>query len=331
MTNADHDTLDILFRHAQPRPAPPADVADAARAAVRSEWRATLGKRRRRRMVLGLAAAATILLGVFSAFSLLRVPPPPPVQVASINKSFGAVFLLGEQAELRETGDLVEIVAGQTIVTAQDAGLAVAWGPGGSLRVDQNTRIEFTDTESVFLHEGRIYFDSRGATLDAGIGAGGTPLLRLQTARGGIQHVGTQYMARIDGDGLVVSVREGEVAIDGAYFDHVARRGEQVTLRGRQRPSVLAISTSAGDWEWLENTTPEVDVDGRSLYEFLTWVSRELGLQLEFRGEAETIAQAAVLRGRMNSRPADALRLRLESAALSWRIEEGVIYVGEET
>lgn len=331
MTNADHDTLDHLFRHAKPRPAPPLDVAEAARVAVRSEWRATVRQRRRRRMVVGLAAAATILFGVFAAFNLLRVSSPLPVQVASIDKSFGAVFVLGDRAELRETGDLTEIMAGQTILTGQDAGLAVAWGQGGSLRLDQGTRVEFTDAGSVFLHEGRIYFDSRGATLDAGIDKGADPLLRLQTVHGGIQHMGTQYMARIDGDALVVAVREGEVAIEGTYYDHKASRGEQVTLRGRQRPSVLGIAANAGQWEWLENTTPVVDVDGHSLHEFLAWVSRELGLQLVFRGDAEMVAHAAILRGAMDSRPADALRLRLESADLAWQIEEGVLYVGDET
>ena len=66
------------------------------------------------------------------------------------------------------------------------------------------------------------------------------------------------------------------------------------------------------------------------MYEFLTWVSRELGLGLVFRGDAETIARMAVLRGAIDTRPADALRVRLASAALPWRIEEGIIYVGND-
>ena len=141
---------------------------------------------------------------------------------------------------------------------------------------------------------------------------------------------GTQYMAQVDGDSLVVSVREGEVAIDGAYFDQKVGRGEQMILRGSQRPTVLNIAASGATWAWLENTTPFVDVDGHNLYEFLTWVSRELGLGLVFRGDAETIARTAVLRGVIDTRPADALRMRLASAALPWRIEEGTIYVGND-
>lgn len=330
MTNLDHDALRDLLRHAKPRPMPSADVAETARAAIRDEWRSSVGRRQRRHRIVRLAAAATILLGLFAAYNLLRVPALPAVRVASIDKSFGSVYVLAEQAELRHTGDLAAIMAGQTIVTGQDAGLAVAWGDGGSLRLDQNTRLEFTDIDSVFLQEGRVYFDSRGVTLAANTHTGDTPVLRLRTVRGEIQHIGTQYMAQVDGDSLVVSVREGEVAIDGAYFDHRAGRGEQVILRGSQRPTVLNIAASGADWAWLENTTPLVDVDGHSLYEFLTWVSRELGLGLVFRGDAETIARMAVLRGSIDTRPADALRVRLASAALPWRIEEGIIYVGKD-
>lgn len=328
MTNADYDTLDELLRHATPRPTPPAEVTEAARSAVRSEWLAHVRRRQRRRIVR-VAVAATLLIGLFAAINVLQTPRPV-VEVASIERSFGSVYVLGQQAELRETGNLEAIMAGQTIITGRDAGLAVAWGDGGSLRLDQDTRVEFTDTESIFLAEGRVYFDSRGATLAASVDNGNSPVLRLRTVHGDVQHVGTQYMARLDGSSLVVSVREGEVEIDGEHFDHRAGRGEQVTLSGSRQPIVLSITATGGEWRWIEETTPVVDVDGQSLYDFLAWVSRELGLQLAFVGDAEAVARDAILRGSIDSRPADALRMRLASTALAWRIEEGVIYVGDE-
>lgn len=330
MTNVDHETVEDLLRHATPRPTPPADAAASARAAIRNEWRATVGRRQRRRKAVGYALAATAIVGTFAALDLLRTPAPAAVQVASIDKSVGPVYLLGEQAELHETGGLAAIMSGQTVVTGAGAGLAIAWGDGGSLRLDEQTRVEFTDRESIFLHEGRVYFDSRDAALESGAVDGDSPVFRLRTELGQVQHVGTQYMVRIDRGELVVSVREGEVHIDGDYFDHNAVSGEQVTLSGSQRPGVLSIAAAGGDWEWIEETTPVVDVDGRNLYEFLAWVSRELGLQIRYLSDAESVARGAILRGSIDSRPADALRMRLASAALAWRIEEGVIYVGSE-
>ena len=163
---------------------PSADVAETARAAIRYEWRSLVVRRRRRHRIVQFGAAAAILLGLFAAFNLLRAPALPAVQVASIDKSFGSVYVLGEQAELRQTGDLAAIMAGQTIVTGPDAGLAVAWGGGGSLRVDQNTRLEFTDNNSVFLQEGRVYFDSCGASLAASTRTGDAPVLRRHAVHG---------------------------------------------------------------------------------------------------------------------------------------------------
>ena len=330
MTHVDQETLEELLRHAEPRPVPPAEAEAIARAEVRDAWLATVNRRKRQRRAVYYAMAATVVLGAFAAFNLFRVPVPVASQVASIDRSVGPVYVLGERAELHETGALSAIMSGQTVVTGAGAGLAVAWGDGGSLRLDERTRVEFTDVESIFLQEGRVYFDSRGATLAARDEGDDSPIMQLRTALGEVTHIGTQYMARVDDDGLVVSVREGEVVIEGDYYDHKAHSGQQVTLRGRERPSVLGIPSAGGDWTWIEETTPVVDVDGRNLLEFLAWVSRELGLQLEFVGDAEAVARDAILRGSIESRPADALRLRLASAALDWHIDEGVIYVGAE-
>ena len=82
-------------------------------------------------------------------------------------------------------------------------------------------------------------------------------------------------------------------------------------------------------WAWVNRTTPSADVDGKSLHEFLTWVSREMGLELEFEGQAEGIARVAILKGRIDAEPGDALRQRLATAALNWRIDEGVIYISD--
>ena len=135
-----------------------------------------------------------------------------------------------------------------------------------------------------------IYFDSQGAPLVAGIDAGRAPGVTLRTEFGYIEHLGTQYMTEVDAGRLVVSVREGQVAIEGRYHDHVASPGQQVTMSGSAQPSVLSISTYGKAWNWVNRTTPTADFEGKSLYEFLTWVSRDMGLGLAFEGQAEGIA-----------------------------------------
>ncbi len=321
------DGLEQLLKKASPRPVPSREDADAVRNAVKAEWQSVTGRHRSRQRAIRYAIAATVVLGVFAVFSLFRVPPETAVQVASIEKSFGSIYLLGESAELHETSGIVNVHAGQTILTGSDSGLALAWGDGGSLRVDEDSRIEFTDHSSVYLQSGRLYFDSTPSALSVGISAGGA--LVVNTSHGRVSHIGTQFMAQTNANELIVSVREGQVAIAGKYHDYAASPGEQVMLTGRQQPIVLDISGSGEAWRWIGKTTPSADVDGRSLRVFLDWASRELGLTLEFEGGARRVADAAVLRGTIDMEPSEALRLRLASAALSYRIDEGVLYVSD--
>ena len=326
---SEHDALDDLLRHAEPRPVPAPDGLAAAKAAVREDWLDATQRRSFRRRALGFAIAATVVLAAFVAVNVVQNPVAPPMRVATIEKSFGSVYLLGEQAELSPTGDLSRIVSGQTIVTGNEAGLALAWANGGSVRIDQGTRVRFENDRSVYIEEGRVYFDSQ-RSLVAGIDGGDVPVFAMHTEHGTVQHDGTQYMAQVKPASLVVSVREGSVTIDGRFYEQALEAGQQATVSGPQRPAVLSIRRSGPAWDWVSRTTPPANIDGRTLHEFLTWVSREMGLELRFVGRAEAVAHDAVLKGTVDTGPADALRLRVATAALTWRIEGDVIYISDD-
>jgi len=321
------DVLEQLLRQAERRPAPSAEHAAAARRAVRAEWHEVSGRYRRRRQAWRYALAASLLLGIVALGNYVLMPVETVVRVASIEKSFGPIYVLGEQSVLRESGDLVNIESGQTILTGPDAGLGLAWASGGSLRLDANTRVEFLSDATIYLESGRVYFDSRPAS--SGPGKPGSRFT-VETDQGEVTHLGTQFMTRVEPSRLIVSVREGQVAVDGLFHDYTAEPGEQVVFDGRQRPSILNINSSGELWDWASATAPAFEVDGRTLYEFLQWASRELGCELRFEGQAEDVARTAVLVGAIDAAPADQLRLRLASAALYWHIDEGVIYVSED-
>ena len=232
------DALEKLLKHASPRPTPSQADEAAVRRAVRAEWQDLTRKRQSRQRVLQYAIAATVLIGVFSVFSVFRTSVVEVVQVAAIQKSFGSVYLLGEESELRETRDLATVYSGQTVVTGQETGIALAWGNGGSLRIDENTRIEFTADNSVYLESGQVYFDSEPSALIVGVAAERMDDFIVVTEFGDIAHIGTQFMTSVGADALTVSVREGEVTVDGIYHDHVATPGQQVKLSGRQHRQI---------------------------------------------------------------------------------------------
>lgn len=323
-------TLEQLLSKASPRPSPDAAATAAARKAVRSEWQAVSGKQRTRKNALHFALAASILIGVFALFNSLRVPNVDATPIASIQKSFGSIYVLGEQAELTLADGLSAIHEGQTIVTGDDAGIALAWRKGGSVRLDRNTEVEFKSDSSVYLRSGRIYFDSIPSELIAGITAGDIESFLIETEFGVVSHVGTQFMTEVGSDELRVSVREGQVDVRGRYYPHTASRGEQVLFAGRQRPVVLSIPEYGDAWNWVVRTSPTVSVDGQSVHSFLSWVGREMGMSVHYgNDDVERLARAAILEGRVDSEPAEALRLRMLTAALDWHYAEGVIYVSQ--
>jgi hypothetical protein len=272
--------------------------------------------------------AATVVVGVGLLFNSFRGVEPEPARVASIQKSFGSIYVLGDQSELTRADNLAAIHEGQIIVTGDDAGIALAWVNGGSVRLDKSTEIEFRDDSTVYLRSGRVYFDSRPSELFAEVQAGGENSFVIETDHGVVMHTGTQFMTHVDDENLRVSVREGRVDISGQFYPHTAERGEQVLFSGRQRPVVLSIPEYGAAWDWIGKTSPPVNVEGQSVHVFLDWVGRELGMSIEYAGDdVAQVARQAILEGQVGTEPKEALRHRMMTAALSWRFEEGVIYV----
>jgi ferric-dicitrate binding protein FerR (iron transport regulator) len=322
--------VEALLEKAAPRLAPPTMDEKIVRDAVRAEWQAVTSKHRARRRMTGMAIAATVVLAVAATFNALLVTDVVPEQVATISKSHGSIYLLGEQSELREIVDFSSISAGQTIVTGSDSGIGLVWGNGGSLRIDQDTRIEFTSADAAYLRSGRIYFDSTPSALVTGITGSGGEIsnFRIDTAHGTVTHLGTQYMAFADVNRLSVSVREGQIVIHGTYYDETAEEGKQITVQGNARPSVVDMQRYGEAWEWIEATAPTASVDGRTVHEFLRWVGRETGLEIDYASPAaEETARNGILRGTVDQRPTYALHLRMLGEDLDWVIEEGVIKV----
>ena len=318
--------LEALLKEAGPRPLPAADTISTARDAVRQEWQSVVARRRRRSKLLGFAAAASVLIALFLVYDGMGPAEVPALRVADIERSFGSIYLLGEQSELQERNDLLSVVTGQTVVTGRQSGIGFAMFDGTSLRVDAGTRIEFVGPQTVFLHNGRVY-------IDAGTVQGDAPGLRIESAHGSVTHLGTQYIASVDSRELAVSVREGKVSVDGNFHDATVLPGQQISLRGSRRPARVNVPLSGEHWQWVEAMSPRADFEGRSVYELLQWVSRETGLELNWESPgAKQYALDATLRGTgaaIDTAPTNALRFWMKGLDLDWRIEGGMIYIRE--
>lgn len=305
-------SFEQLLGHVAARPMPSTEDVEMARNAVKAEWLAVTRKRKRRRQFVSLAAAASMLLTLALVIRFALTPPVIAVQVAAIEKSYGSItiYVMGE--ELQEAADLLSISAGQTIITGKESGLALAWGGGGSLRIDANSRVVFLSDSAIELVSGAMYFDSMNRNVE----------LHVRTKYGVIRHLGTQYMGRIDSESLAVSVREGRVSVDGLYFDGIAERRQRLTFIGSARPNVLNISPHGDDWRWVELTAPQADFDDKTIFEFLQWVARETGLTITFDPpNVEQTARGVFVSGLVDEEPRIALRQRLLSASLTYVID----------
>lgn len=326
---ADDEAIESILRSAPPRPMPPAADVAQARSAVHDEWRALYGRRRKRRNLLSLAAAAAIVCALAAGLYLLRVPSAIPERVATVERSAGALYLLGEQSELHEAPELAELMTGQTLVTGQDAGLALSWLGGGSLRIDRDSRIEFLSAGEVFLHDGRLYFDSQPAAPQTRAANPAGADFAIHTDAGLIRHVGTQYMASVTASGVTVNVREGQVRILADTFDATAVAGQQVRVQGNARPAYANVRTHGELWHWAEKFAPAIDVDRQTAHQFISWAARESGLDVRFaNGAVEELAHSTGMTGDTGGlEPRVALQVLLQTTTLKAAVVDDSILV----
>ena len=317
-----------LLGKVPPRSAPPAADEALIREAVHAKWQLVSGRHVRRRHITSFALAASVLLAVFATLNLLRDPVSDfrTQQMATIEKQFGDISL---NARIAGDIEMAAIEGGAVVETGSGSGLALGWHDGGSLRIDENTMVVFEAVNQIYLEYGRVYFDSEQSPLASRPAKRGAVEFSIRTDHGVVRHLGTQYMTRVGADELVISVREGVVSIDG----HVTARasaGQQFAISGSGE---LSISETNGidDWEWVEDATPAVNLNGRFVAEALEWVSRESGRSISYASEgAEMLANQAQLRGDMELPPTRALEIFMMTVDLNARIEGEVIVVSED-
>jgi hypothetical protein len=322
-------SVERILGNAKARPAPSAEEAQVVRDNVQAEWQALIRKRTTNRRLVSWAIAASILVVVFVGLNTIRLGGISEVQVADIDKSFGSIYMLGDNSELLESNFVHAVTAGQTIITDKDSGIGFAWAGGGSLRIDESTRVEFLSRDAIYLRTGRIYFDSKPVL--TATAASAEAKLTIITDHGEVTHVGTQYMASAQGNTLTVSVREGEIRLERPTSVESALGGQQIQIQGGATVNIVKISPYGENWQWIEPMAPAANVDGRSVHEFLDWVSHETGLKLQFANDnIESRAKNEVLVGTVDTDPTSALRIWMLGSDLDWRITSGKIFVGGE-
>jgi ferric-dicitrate binding protein FerR (iron transport regulator) len=312
----DPDALSRLLRLAAPRPVVPADRAARVEAFVRDRWQARV-RERRRRLLWTLAAAAAVALAVGGSLWIATAGGDrgPVLFAAEIERVVGGVRLEGDFDGSRPAiaGDRLPV--GTTLVTSEDGRTALRLAGGGSLRLDRGTRARLDGTDAIELVEGTLYLDSPG---DAGD-------VRVLTRWAEVREIGTQFEVRSTSGSLRVRVREGAIELRPGGAVYEASSGVELALAADGRLTRGAISRHDAAWEWAASIAPPFALDGRTLGEFLAWVSRETGREFRFADEdLAATAPSVVLRGAVvDLTPAQALLAVLPTCGLEHRAVNG--------
>lgn len=319
---SEEEAIAALLRLAGPRPAVPPERRERVRSAVQALWNRSVASRRRRRVVVwivgSLAAAAAVVVTV--GLGLRRGPSPGGTPGgARVEVVEGRVRSRALGTVRRGDG----IAPGDEIRTDDDGRVAIRLGSEASLRVDRASRIELSSASSIELHRGAVYVDRPAAPGDA------LPV-EIRTRLGVVTEVGTQFEVRLEGESVRIRVREGLVSLERGGRAYTAGSGRQL-LAGAGSEVVASEAPRHGEaWAWTLALAPPFDLEGSSLQEFLSWVSRETGWPVRFE-ESSLAGRAAetVLHGSVEGlRPDEALATVLPTCGLRHRIEDGILVVG---
>jgi ferric-dicitrate binding protein FerR (iron transport regulator) len=223
-------------------------------------------KTRRLTVAVLFAAAASVVMVVAIWVPIRR---PAPVQVAHVDH-------VTEQA----TGSPAPFTAGGAVMSGSpvmtSAGtLAMTLTSGVHLRLAPSSTVRPDSASVVTLERGAVYVNSTGALPGE---ADGSPISIRTPAGDTVRDIGTQFVVRLDDDGLRVGVRDGEVIVTYANGSQArVRAGDELLSRpdGSDRPISRASAATGSEWEWAERAAPPFSVAGKTLGEFLDWVSRE--------------------------------------------------------
>ena len=318
------DPLEKLLKYAGRRESADPRRAERVEQHLTRHWHQLVqnrqaAERRRRATVIGggLAVAASLVMAVIL---LPRILIPSPV-VAHIETIIGIVESGARGEPMTRLAAGMEFHAGSFLETADSAGVALKLLSGHSLRVAEASRVRI-EADTILLDRGRLYVDS-GRT-------GRTKPITVHSTFATVREVGTQYQVRLLPDGFEVSVREGMVNLERDNGIVTARAGETLRLNYDGDIDREEILGHGEHWQWVAQLGPALDLNDRTLAEFLEWLSRENGWRVSYAtASLQPDAQSIKISGSIYGLNAEeALASVMATVGWLYTIADGVVMIG---
>jgi ferric-dicitrate binding protein FerR (iron transport regulator) len=301
------DAIERLLELAGPRQAPAGNHYDRARHAAHAAWLEEVRRARRQRAarMAGVSLATAALLAL-AAVTWRRdsapVATPADVVVATHH---GAPLRVG--AALR---------------TDARTRTALHLANGIEVRLDIDSEIAFAGASTLTLARGAVFVDTGSAT-------GPNRSIDVRTALGTAHDVGTRFEVRLVDDVMRVRVREGVVRVTTTWSAESGERGIELVATGSGGIIRAQAPLTGEAWDWITLAGAPFDLDGKTLADFLAWVTREGGWETRFQTDAlARSASTIVLSGSIDGlTPEQALRAVLATCGLTHRRTGDVVTI----
>lgn len=293
----DDDSLGQLLREVGARDVPSVDAMNEVRQAVHAEWQAMVAQRQRRSWFAGAGIAAGIAAVAVAVTLSMRFVSGSTEPIAAVARVEGTLQISTDGGgEWRPLSVDSPLSPGAMLRTDGQTRAAVDLNHDASLRIDADSLVTLKAADRIALNGGAVYVDvDPRKQMNPPTSS---PSLVIETAYGSVRHLGTQYEVRALRDGIAVSIREGRVEISNASNRYEGAVGEQLLFGQNGMTTRTTVSPQDALWNWATAIAPVFDIERQPLAQFLDWVARETGKQVEYASpEVRARAEQLILRG----------------------------------
>jgi ferric-dicitrate binding protein FerR (iron transport regulator) len=318
------DPMAEMLRLAGLRPDVAPERTARVRQAVHTAWQADRRRAIRRKLLvsgIGLAAAALVLFAIRSRSPVAPARAPAPETVARSERVIGTPRLerFGERELIgMEVALGLRVQRDDVIETDASSAVGLVTGDGTSVRLDSGSRVRWLSARSLDLLQGRAY-------IATGRGASG---FEVHTPFGTVHDRGTRFEVRVEAHALRLRIRDGLVELKNPSQAVLAQAGQE-TIVSASGVETKPLSTYGAEWAWTDRLRPPLDIDGRTLANFLEHLAGEQGWSLRYASdEMRRAASAVTLHGSVEGlSPEDALGVVISTSGFRYRLRQGELLV----
>ncbi len=327
--NNDNDSTNIesLLKQLNTRTSPDKTKAADTKARVKEQWQQMVKQQQKAKLQrrVWVLAASIMIATTLSLFIFDNLDTSEKVSfVATINDYSGSIRIKPENAPWINLKELSDLAKGVTIKTADASFLSLVLQDDSELRINENTELYF-QADGVELIYGQIYHDT-DFTQKA-------KPLKIKTTQGFIEHIGTRYLVSSLNNQVQIAVRSGEVKFSSNIThenDQLIKDNQMLNVAANKSAELSSIDSYDNLWDWTFQAQAGYELEGKSLFNFITWYAHQTGLSIDWNG-LKFKSKNVKLHGNIkNISSEQAIRTVFLSTQFNYSINDGVLQINNK-